>query len=121
MPSISKFYLNNQGAYDAWLGGIYFDPKDPDKKQHGPVWDPQGHRISWGSGGTFDIGNCSLPSGVRVWVALYVYSGWDCYGLSSDGGGLIYIPGDSHTANYTSWGTTLKNSVLFDKITIEEK
>jgi hypothetical protein len=113
MPNISRFHLTNHGAYDAWIGVIYVDPNDREKKQHGPIWDPQGHRISWGSSGTMDIGNCSIPSGAHCWIAIYVYSGWDCYGLSTDGGGLVYQAGDPHMANYRSDYTTLSATVTY--------
>ena len=120
MPPISRFHLKNNGAYDAWMGVIFIDPNDPEKKQHGPMWDPQGHRINAGSSGSMDIGNCSVPTNAPCWIALYVYSGWNCFGLSTDGGGLIYKAGDSHMANYESEGTSLNASVNFHTFTPPE-
>lgn len=120
MPNISKFILTNNGAYDAWIGVIYIDPTDPDKKQHGPIWDPQGRRISGGTRGIMDIGNCSIPSGSHCWIAVYVYAGRDCYGSSTDGGGLIYQAGDPHTANYHSEYETTNATVAFTNITPPE-
>jgi hypothetical protein len=114
MPTISKFHLYNAGGFDAWLGVIWIDNEG---KQHGPVWDPQGYRIPAAQNGTFDLGNISLPPGVTVWCAVYVYSGYDLYGTAQDGGGLIYKAGDAHTANYISHGTTLNDWLTFENIT----
>jgi hypothetical protein len=107
MPVVGELSLHNTGAFVAKLGAKWITPEDTEGSA-----DMDG--IDEGQSGTFDPGSQGCPAGSQVWPWVDVVWGNNLEGSVNDG--LIYEPGDQHTAEYHSHGTTLDDHLGFDGI-----